>query len=231
MVNNWINYLQFRLFPATCMLCGSHGDSEIDLCNECRRDFSLNASCCIRCAIPLPENGLCGSCLKKPPSFDDCFSPYLYQAGIADLIGDFKFNTQLQAGRLLATLLGDAILKQQRELPDKLIPVPLHKHRLRQRGYNQSLELAKHLAKRFQLPIDNRSCVRTHYTESQSSLPKQKRKANVHQAFTVKEHFDATHVALLDDVVTTGSTVNELAKLLKLSGIEKVTVWSIARTP
>ena len=236
MVNKWIDFLQFKLFPPTCILCGAPGLSDLDICRECLDGLALNSSCCSRCAIPLPNSqagsgDVCGSCLKSAPKFDSCFSPFIYEGAVADLISGLKFSAQLQSGRLLASLMRREIEGSRIKLPDIIIPIPLHSRRLRERGYNQSLELGRHLARRLQLPLDRRSCVRTRITEAQSSLPKNKRIKNVRGAFALRRKIHAGHVVLLDDVVTTGSTVNELAGVLKKSGVEQVSVWSIARTP
>jgi len=231
MVNKWIDYFQFKLFPPTCILCGAPGLPDLDICWECLNELPYNRSCCSHCAIPLPEHGVCGTCLKSPPRFDNCFSPFLYNGAITELITGLKFRSHLQSARLLASLLHKEMEQSGTALPDLLIPVPLHPKRLRERGYNQALELGKHLARLFQLPLDKHSCIRTRITEAQSSLPLKQRAKNVRGAFALQRDIDKAHVALLDDVVTTGNTTNELAGLLKRAGVEKVSVWSVARTP
>ncbi|MBU0501526.1 MAG: ComF family protein [Gammaproteobacteria bacterium] len=230
MVNRWLNIIQMRLFPSSCLLCGSPGVRGMDLCGECKRDLPYIESRCSRCSIPLPQDGVCGQCQKSPPRFDRCFSPFSYEGLVADLVTDLKFRSRLQAGRLLAELLFEQIRQSELDLPQILIPVPLHNARLRERGYNQALELARPLASRLRLAVSYRSCVRLRATGPQSSLPRKERAKNIKGAFALKIPIQERHVALVDDVVTTGSTVDELAKLLKASGVERVDVWCVART-
>lgn len=230
MVNRWLDLVQFKLFPARCILCGSPGVRGMDLCGECKRDLPYIENRCSRCSIPLPQGGICGQCQKSPPRFDRCFAPFSYEGPAADLITDLKFRSRLQAGRLLAQLLFEQIGKNGLDLPQLLIPVPLHETRLRERGYNQALELARPLAKRLRLPVSYLSCVRLRATGAQSSLPRKERTKNVKGAFALNTPIKEQHVALVDDVVTTGSTVEELAKLLKVSGVDRVDVWCVART-
>jgi len=136
----------------------------------------------------------------------------------------------------LANLLGDLMaealegrLSNAKHLPDFIIPVPLHASRLRERGYNQALELAKPIAKRFNLPLLSNGCVRNKATLPQSELPAEERFNNIKDGFTVQRNCAAKHVAIVDDVMTTGSTVNVLAKALKEAGVQTVDVWICAR--
>jgi ComF family protein len=131
----------------------------------------------------------------------------------------------------MAELLLAYIEQEMDEPPQLLIPVPLHPGRLRERGYNQALELARPLSRRLAIPLDYLSCRRTRPTQAQSELPMKERRKNVRGAFQVKGEIPARHVALIDDVVTTGSTVTELTRLLKRHGVRRVQVWTLARTP
>lgn len=232
MVNKWINFIQFQLFPPTCMLCGAPGLPGLDICFECQSELSYNRSCCSRCAVPLPSPSveICGACLKSPPKFDSCFSPFVYEGYVADLVSRLKFHSQLQSARLLAHLMMQEIEEQEVDLPDLMLPVPLHPSRIRERGYNQAVELGRYLSKGLKIKMDRFSCVRKRSTEAQTSLPRKKRINNVRGAFALPKEISADHVALLDDVVTTGSTAGELAALLKQSGVKRVDVWTIART-
>ena len=230
MVNNWINEVQSWLFPPSCILCGTVGARGGDICRECKGDLPYIEQGCSRCALPMPQAGVCGQCQKSPPRFDRCFAPFSYEGAIADLVSGLKFHSRLQAGRLLAELLAEQITKRGVELPEAMIPVPLHDTRLKERGYNQALELARPLAKYLSLPVAYRNCVRLKATGPQTALPRKARAKNVKGAFALTEPIQARHVVLLDDVVTTGSTVNELAKLLKRAGVKRVDVWCVART-
>jgi ComF family protein len=132
---------------------------------------------------------------------------------------------------VLAELLTKFIKENDIELPDVIMPVPLHPSRLRERGFNQALELAKPIGREFDIPIDTKSCKRIKATATQSTLDKKIRIKNMRGAFEIVQPLDCKHLVLIDDVVTTGTTVNELAKILKANGVQRVDVWALARTP
>ncbi len=235
MVYNWIGSIQRHIYPPTCLLCGTPGSEGLDLCPHCRTDLPRNHNPCRRCALPLPAeaptDSLCGECRNKTPPFDRCLAPFLYQHPIAELIGGLKFHQKLVYSRLMAELLLDHVEQEMDEAPELLIPVPLHPSRLKERGYNQALELARPLSHRLAIPLDFTSCRRVRPTPPQSSLHKKERHKNVRGAFKVQGEISTRHVALVDDVMTTGHTVRELARLLKRQGVRRVDVWLFARTP
>ena len=142
-----------------------------------------------------------------------------------------KFNTRLILARFFGQSLATHIIKMKTELPECIIPVPLHSSRLGQRGYNQSLELARHLSCFLRLPLNRDSLRRVRNTQAQSELPASKRKRNIRGAFTVNGQSlaGADHVAIIDDVITTGSTANEVARQLKKAGVKRIDVWACAR--
>jgi len=216
-----------------CILCGAEGYDGLDLCPGCLGDLPFNRHACQRCALPLPDaalkDALCGQCQKQPPKFDRCYAPLRYGYPLDHLISNFKFRDRLAQGHLLSGLLGNFLLQQQCELPELIIPVPLHVSRLRERGFNQALELARPLSKRFDLPIDSHLVIRNRATSSQMELDKRARRKNIRGAFELTGRLSARHVAIVDDVVTTGSTVNELAAILRRGGAERVDVWAVAR--
>jgi len=191
-----------------------------------------NIHCCYRCAETFETANrapqLCGHCLSKSPAFDETYAPYLHQATIRHLIATLKFNRQYKNARVLAYLLATFIRKTA-EIPDLIIPVPLHTQRYKERGFNQSTEIAKTIAKRLNIPIDTESCIRQRNTLHQIDLAAKERRKNIKNAFAVIKQIDAQHIAILDDVMTTGSTVNELAKVLKKAGVTRVDVWVCAR--
>ena len=115
------------------------------------------------------------------------------------------------------------------QLPQVIIPIPMHNKRLKQRGYNQALELSRIFASHYQLPLDYSSLVRHRYTQLQAEMNASKRQQNVKNAFLLKQAISYSHIVLVDDVMTTGSTVNEAAKVLKKSGVKRVDIWTIAR--
>ncbi|GAB6041709.1 hypothetical protein JCM17961_23840 [Endothiovibrio diazotrophicus] len=152
-----------------------------------------------------------------------------YASPVDRLVQRFKFNGGLVDGRLLAHLLIDGAVARETARPELILPVPLHPARLRRRGFNQSLELARPLAEALAIPVDFALCARIRNTAVQSQLPAKARRANVRGAFALRGPLPAAHVALVDDVLTTGHTAAELARLLKGAGAERVEVWTLAR--
>lgn len=235
MVNKWINTAQSLLFPSTCILCGAPGSNDLDICSPCRQELPVNTNCCRLCAAPITAiadcNKICGKCMVSPPVFDQCIAPFLYLEPVDHLISGFKFRQKLGSGKLLSLLLLDFLRRIQVDKPDVIMPVPLHRKRLTERGYNQAVELARPIGKHFKLPLDLSSCVRRHLTLPQMSLKKQSRLRNIKGAFEIRKEIRFRHLVLIDDVVTTGATVSELAALLKKCGAARVDVWALARTP
>ncbi len=152
-----------------------------------------------------------------------------YQYPAKRLIQEFKFNRRPELARCFAKKIKKKLVCN-RSLPEIIIPVPLHKIRQQERGYNQSLELAKNLAKQLDLIVDGSLCKRTKNTGPQSALSAEMRKNNVKGAFKLLKNYPLNHIAIVDDVVTTGSTVNEVASLFIKAGCRRVEVWAIART-
>ncbi len=231
-VYNWLDIIQNKLFPPTCILCGNHGFSSLDLCASCYSRLPRNNLCCYRCAeifdadIVVPA--LCGRCLSETPAFDETCAPFIHQDEIRHLITGLKFGAQFKNARLLGGLLAGYVDKAA-EKPDCIIPVPLHYARYRERGFNQALEIARTVSSALQVPIDFTSCIRHKDTPHQTGLSAKKRRQNLRRAFSVKKTIHARHVAILDDVMTTGSTTNALAAELKKAGASRVDVWVCAR--
>lgn len=231
----WAKKLPSWLFPSTCLLCGAPGQNDRDLCPGCHQELPYNTIACRCCAIPLkadPDQFLiCGQCQRTPPSFAQAFAPFIYRPPVDTLIQGLKFHGRLTVARLLGELLGEALIQGSNPLPEYLIPVPLHPSRLRERGFNQALELARPVARRLGIPLIADGVLRTRQTLPQSQLNVNSRRANMRGAFVVSRALHARHVAILDDVMTTGSTVEELAQALRKAGIAEIQVWACARTP
>jgi ComF family protein len=232
MVNNWFNIIQDYLLPPTCILCGNSGFDSQDICQACFSDLLKNTHCCYRCAeifeTPSLSPQLCGHCLNKTPAFDETHAPFIYHGIIRYLITTLKFNKQYKNARLLGYLLAHFLAKTT-EMPEYIVPVPLHKKRYQERKFNQSIEIATTVSKILSIPLDTQSCIRKRNTHQQMNLPAKQRHKNIKNAFTVKKTCKAQHIAILDDVMTTGATVNELAKVLKKSGVNRVDIWVCAR--
>ncbi len=219
------------LYPAHCLLCGDAGVRGRDICRACFGELPWNRRPCPRCAAPLPpdaEDRLCGNCLKSLPAWDEAKSPLTYGYPVDRLIQRFKFDGDLPVGRLLAELLAD-YLAAGSERPDCIVPMPLHPARLRERGFNQAVELALPVGKRLKRPVRLDLCARVRATDVQSKLDAAERKKNLRDAFAVKHPVDGKHIAILDDVVTTGTTVESLTRTLKDAGAREVSVWCVAR--
>ncbi len=221
------------VYPPRCVLCGSPGFDDMDICEACYHVLPWIGSACLQCAIPLARHSgdqlRCGQCQNKPPAFDHSLSLFRYEKETITLIHQLKFNEKLAYSRLLGGMLADAVDQNAIDLPDCILPVPLYKNRLKQRGFNQSVELARPVANAFSIPLNWKSVKRVRDTQSQTELDKQQRRKNIRAAFEIVEPLSAQHVVVIDDVVTTTSTVNEMAQLLKRAGIRRVDVWSIAR--
>ena len=232
MIHNWINIIQDYLLPPTCILCGNVGFNNRDICETCCHRLLRNEQCCYRCAeifnMPLMLPTLCGRCLSSQPAFDETYAPFIYQGEIQLLIKTLKFGSHTKNARLLGLLLTDH-LKVTAQIPELILPVPLHKARYRERGFNQSIEIAKIVSNQLKVPLDITSCVRRYDTPHQVSLTAMQRRINIQNAFSIIKPIKAHHIAILDDVMTTGSTAHELAKCLKKTGVIRVDVWVCAR--
>jgi len=153
-----------------------------------------------------------------------------YEGPIANLIAKMKYQEDLSMSKLFGELLADKLENHLDVLPQAIIPVPLHNKRLRERGYNQAMELARPIAKRLRIPIVNNQCYRIRATEKQSLTGSRNRKNNMKNAFSAEFSPPLKHIALIDDVITTGNTITEVCKALHKAGVERIDVWAIART-
>jgi len=232
MVNNWLKNTQTLRLPGSCLLCGEPGQTQRDLCLPCEQRISEPVTRCRVCGIELPESaGVCGDCLSHPPAFDHTITSLGYHPHAQFMVQQLKYHGRLAYARLLAGLMADAILDGGSELPELILPVPLHSRRTRERGFNQAVELARPLAKLFGRPLGLQCCWRKKQTVTQTGLDARARRKNLARSFHVVEPLHYERVAIVDDVMTTGSTANELARSLKRHGVEQVQVWVAARVP
>ena len=194
----------------TCLLCISKSDTQLSLCDQCL------------------------DCL---PRYHDYYSHaefqsislFQYAPPVSQLIKQLKFRDQLGIAKLFAKLWIRFIKDNNLKKPDLIIPVPLHYQRLKSRGFNQALEIAKPIGRFFKIPIDTKSCIRIKNTKPQSSLSARKRKANMKHAFALSYRINAKRVVIFDDVYTTGKTMHEIATLIQKTGVEHIELWSCAR--
>ena len=225
-----------RLFTPCCVLCDTKVTQSISLCCACLQDLPRISHSCYRCALPLQNelaDTVCGQCQQSPPPVDYLISSLHYAYPVGYLISQLKFQRHLSHAKifsqLLLTTLQAYYSKSSVALPEIMIPVPLHKKRIRQRGFNQALEIARPIAKELNIPISSDAIQRTKHTEAQSLLSAVERRKNLRHSFEIVKPITADHIVLLDDVVTTGTTVYELASLLKKQGVKTVSVWTVAR--
>lgn len=216
-----------QLLPAQpCVLCGSMSHYGL-WCEACDAAMPyLNAAHCPVCAQTTPQGEICGHCLKKPPLFSRTIAAFGYQFPLDRLIQAMKYNEQL----ILAQVFAEKLLQRIDNRPDFIIPMPLHPNKLRSRGFNQAHLLAAPLAKSLNIPLLIRACHRLRDTPSQTSLPWRERSKNVRGAFDCYVDLSGKHVALVDDVLTSGASLNELASAVKKRGASVISTWVVART-
>ncbi|KTD46405.1 ComF family protein [Legionella quateirensis] len=225
-----LSITQSLRLPSICTLCNQFHKGPLAVCSFCVGLIKPLGSACIHCASPLPDEQylICGSCIIKPPHYDKAIIGYTFDEPLRSLIHQFKYQNGLHLCNFLCQLMLDALQKTQ-DIPQCLIPVPMHPLRIKQRGFNQAALLTKKLARKLKIPYDLTSCQKRINTAPQASLDREQRQKNVRKAFHATP-LPYEHVAIIDDLLTTGNTANELALALKKTGIKQVDVWCCART-
>lgn len=218
-----------RLLPAQpCLLCGADSHNGL-CCAACDADLPrLPEAHCPICALPTPAGSVCGQCLQHPPAFDHTVAAFSYGFPLDKLVQALKFREHL----VLVNFLADAVAQRVHTRPDYLVALPLHPARLRERGFNQSQLLARRISRRLYIPLLPDACQRVRNTPPQSSLPWKERDKNMRQAFICPPgaKVGGKHIAIVDDVMTTGASLGELARALKQAGASEVSAWVVART-
>jgi ComF family protein len=224
-----ISSLIKQIAPCTCLLCGA--DAAVrPLCPGCLADLPWhNQPQCPQCATPTPDGQTCGACLKHTPAFDRTVAALAYTFPLDRLIPRLKYNGRLAVAPALGECLARVVESHPR--PDRLIAMPLHAKRIRERGFNHATEIAREVAKQLGFLLDTTSCQRIRDTPPQMGLKHDARRRNVRGAFSCKGEIEGQHIALVDDVMTTGTSLDELAATLKRAGAREVTCWVVARTP
>lgn len=224
------------LLTQSCALCQqTSGDAPI--CAACARDLPvLSAQRCSKCALPMTAGLMqCPDCAHHPPSFDAAHAAWAYDFPVDTLIRDFKYGHHLYLGRFFAEHLAQSLLRDWASAgqmpPDLIIPVPLHPHRLRTRGFNQAAEIARHLGRLLDIRCDFHGLTRINDTPAQAGLPRSERWHNLVGAFVCPNPLAARHVLLVDDVLTTGASLSACADVLRHAGIPRIDVAVVARTP
>lgn len=231
MVYKRLTQLYHWLLPATCPLCGASASANRSFCDGCESALPLLRHGCSRCAASFEHadlaDSLCGRCQKATPTFAVVRTPFRYVAPIDRLIIGSKYAGRLDWARLLGERLAQHV-QSHADAIDAIVPVPLHRTRLRDRGYNQSLELARPVAKRLRIPI-RLDIERVRATAPQTSLSAEERRRNVRGAFMAHERVAGNRLALIDDVMTSGATAEMAARCLLAAGAAHVEVWVVAR--
>ena len=220
------------LAPASCSWCGA-SSQDGRACTPCIAALPWNASACRACALPLTsgvEASVCVDCLRDSPPQDRSWAAFRYEPPIRQAIVELKFRGRLAPAHVIGGLMAEQLARRAQPLPEVLVPMPLHERRLQRRGYNQALELGRELARRLSLPLASRAARRVRATLEQTRLDGAARRRNVRGAFLVDPRaVRGRHVALLDDVITTGATVAELARATRAAGATRLDVWAAAR--
>ena len=232
-LNNWLTNIQDWLLPRLCPACGLKADARQALCARCQESLPVLHHACGQCAAPferaVPAKTVCGRCLKHPPAFARSVALYRYLPPADHLIRLLKFHQGLGQARSLGWAL--ALRVDRESLPDLIVPIPLHRTRLRERGYNQALEIARPVARRLELPLVPSLLARLRSTPPQAGLDRRARQRNMKNAFEVTnpDKVRGQHIALVDDVMTSGSTAEAAARVLLRAGAKSVVVWVVAR--
>lgn len=210
------------------MLCGAASFDRL-LCAGCDADLShYSTAACPICALPALDGNVCGACLRHPPAFDRTLAAFSYDFPIDRLLHAFKYAGNLALAEVLAEPLARLAAAQPK--PDLLLPMPLHPARLRERGFNQSLEIARPVSRWLDIPLEACACRRTRDTPTQAKLKWKERRRNVRGAFACDLDLSGKKVAVLDDVMTTGATLDEISRVLRGHGAAEVSAWVVART-
>jgi ComF family protein len=228
-----------QLFATACVVCGQSCANNYSICSDCESALPRMQTSCQRCGTEQWGSALidisCGNCLLNPPAFNFCRSVFAYVSPIDKLVTNFKFRAQFDSGYSLSKILAREmqIYYSNQQKPQVLIPVPLHRNRLRIRGFNQAIEIGRVVSRQCQIPLAYSAISKIRDTTPQIELSSaQSRKTNLSNAFAVADQSllrNVNFVAILDDVVTTMTTVAAITKVLQQHGVRRVDVWCLAR--
>ena len=215
------------LFGRDCALCAAR--SRRIVCRACDRALAQPAACCDRCAVPIPVPGICGECRRRAPAFDATAAAFAYEFPFDRLMLRYKYAGDLALGRWIGEALAEHVAQAER--PAFLVVPPSTRERLRSRGFNPALEIAKTVSRRLGVDCPIGAVARRRDTHPQPSLSRRERRRNLEGAFECRARVAGCHVAIVDDVMTTGATADAIAAGLKDAGAARVSVWVAARTP
>lgn len=218
------------LLPPACTLCGSATTGAL-LCTPCTAGLPWNSPACPGCALPAAQAVRCPACLHKPRAFDAAHAAFVLATPVQEGIHTLKYQARFQQAELLGATFASSISRCSEPLPTLIVPVPLHWRRQWSRGYNQSLELARVIGGRLGIAVEAKAAMRQRATPDQIGQTAAQRRQNLKGAFRATARVSGQHIALLDDVMTTGATLEELARVCKAAGAARVDAWAIARQP
>lgn len=220
-----------RWIETPCAFCALEAGAPT-VCRGCAEDVFDDGRRCPRCALSLAgEADSCARCLRDPPCFDATIAVADYAPPIDGMILALKFGHRLELAAILGTLLAERARRTRTELPARIVPVPLAFDRLAERGFNQALEIARAAAHALDAQLDAGAVVRVRHCAPQASLRLDARRRNVRGAFVARGDLAGTTIAVVDDVMTSGSTLEEIARVLKAAGVRQVVNLVVARTP
>ena len=223
------NAFRYLLDPCLCIGCGQSLKPSQHFCSVCASQLVCIDSACHLCGLENNNSGsICAACLYDPPRWQKIIAPLIYRGFGRDLLIQLKFGESLYLANSLVSSLIDHF-QPSGPYPEVLIPVPLHQNRLIHRGYNQAFEIADIMSRLLDIPIDTQALQRVRHTESQLGLSANQREKNILKAFRYESVLNYSHVAVVDDIVTSGSTANEITKTLHRAGVTNVEIWGLAR--
>jgi len=225
--------------PRYCVLCGMRSRRPLALCEACEEEIPRNRPACPRCALPMASaTETCGACLRKPPPLRFALAARIYAEPVSSMVRAFKFGGDFSMPAVLAQLMAPAVAHGlgREARPDYLVPMPLHWWRRWRRGFNQSELLARALVRHpelqsMELRVHPGLCGRIRHTPAQTGLAAEERRRNMRDCFRCESPLAGLHLAIVDDVMTTGASANALAEALLGAGAERVDLWCCARTP
>ena len=215
------------LYPTKCLLCQTI--DRTGLCADCLPDVDRIEHPCFKCGAHCTRPGVCGHCQVRSPAYDFMIAPFRYHSPLATQIHRLKYQRKVALARPLAKILSREIKQRNYLRPQVLIPVPLHWSRLLWRGFNQSVELARHISSELDIPTSRNLVCRNRKTTSQALLPLRQRRQNVNGCFELRRPLNVASVAIVDDVVTSAATVDQMSKELRKHGADLIQVWDLLR--
>lgn len=227
----WVDDCIRLIAPPRCGWCGQAAGRADGICNGCSQDLPWNRVACPGCALPQAAAVLCRKCQRRRHRFDAAWTPFVLVPPVQQAIHRLKYGARFSDVRSLGRLMADRLAQRGEPPPDLVIPVPLHRGRQFMRGYNQAREIARGLADSLAIEVDAAAARRVRATPDQIGLTAAARRRNLRGAFAVTRNLSGLHVALLDDVMTTGATLDELARTVRQAGASRIEAWALARAP